>query len=195
MAYARPALHCAVTILLVLLCECLAAIPPVYAAAPQSERSSDRHIRELDELSALWSLYKQTFIVNGRVVSWDEQGVTTSEGQGYAMLRAVWSGDRAMFDQVWAWTKEHLQVRNDKLFAWKWNGKIVSMNAATDADTDIALALILAARRFDLPTYERDALAILTSIWDLELLHADSHIYVTAGNWALHEDYPVIHVA
>lgn len=191
----RAVLQCAVAITFVLLWEGLAKIPPVYAAATQSERSSDRHIRELDELSALWSLYKQTFIVNGRVVSWDEQGVTTSEGQGYAMLRAVWSGDRPMFDRVWVWTKEHLQVRNDKLFAWKWKGKVLSMNAATDADTDIALALILAARRFDQPAYEREALAILTSIWDLELLHTDSHSYVTAGNWALYEDHPVIHVA
>lgn len=191
----RPALQRAVAITLALLCECFTDIPPVYAAATQSERSSDRHIRELDELSALWSLYKQTFIVNGRVVSWDEQGVTTSEGQGYAMLRAVWSGDRAMFDRVWTWTKEHLQVRDDKLFAWKWKGTVVSMNAATDADQDIALALILAARRFDQPAYEREALAILTSIWDLELLHTDSRIYVTAGNWALYEDHPVIHIA
>ncbi|NJN36199.1 MAG: hypothetical protein HC794_03010, partial [Nitrospiraceae bacterium] len=191
----RPILWRTVAITLVLLCEGLAEIPPVYAAATQSERSSDRRIRELDELSALWSLYKQTFIVNGRVVSWDEQGVTTSEGQGYAMLRAVWSGDRPMFDRVWVWTKEHLQVRDDKLFAWKWKGKVLSMNAATDADTDIALALILAARRFESPAYEQDALAILTSIWDLELLHTDSHIYVTAGNWARYEDHPVIHVA
>lgn len=183
------------TITFVLLCGLLGDIPPVFAADTQSERSSDRHIRALEELSALWSLYKQTFIVNGRVVSWDEQGVTTSEGQGYAMLRAVWSGDRPMFDRVWVWTKEHLQVRDDKLFAWKWKGTVLSMNAATDADTDIALALILAARRFDQPAYEQEALAILTSIWDLELLHADSHIYVTAGNWALYEDHPVIHVA
>ncbi len=182
-------------ITLALLCGCLAEVPAIFAADAQSERSSDRYIRELDNLSALWSLYKQTFIVNGRVVSWDEQGITTSEGQGYAMLRAVWSGDRPMFDRVWVWTKEHLQVRDDKLFAWKWKGKVLSMNTATDADTDIALALILAARRFDQPAYEQEALAILTSIWDLELLHTDSHIYVTAGNWARYEDHPVIHVA
>lgn len=161
----------------------------------QPERSSDRYIRQLDDLSALWSFYKQKYIMNGRVVSWDEQGITTSEGQGYAMLRAVWSGDRPTFDRTWAWTKQHLQVRNDKLFAWKWKEKALSINSATDADTDIALALILAARRFDYPAYEQEALAILDSIWNLELLHVGSHAYVTAGNWALYETHPVIHVA
>lgn len=170
---------------------------PAVASIKQNlpERSSDRYIHQLDDLSALWSFYKQKYIVNGRVVSWDEQGITTSEGQGYAMLRAVWSGDRTTFERTWAWTKEHLQVRNDKLFVWKWKEKVLSTNSATDADTDIALALILAGRRFDHPAYEQEALAILASIWDLELLHIGSHAYVTAGNWALYEDHPVIHVA
>ncbi|ALA57435.1 glycosyl hydrolase family 8 [Nitrospira moscoviensis] len=168
---------------------------PAVGSLPSAERSSDRYIRQLDDLSALWSYYKQRYIVDGRVVSWDEQGITTSEGQGYAMLRAVWSGDRATFDRVWTWTNQHLQIRQDKLFAWKWKDQVVSANSATDADTDIALALILAARRFDHQPYEREALAILTSIWDVDLLHVDGHVYVTAGNWARHEEAPVIHVA
>jgi len=163
-------------------------------AAPASQ-SNDTYIRQLDDLSALWSFYKRTYIQNGRVVSLDEQGITTSEGQGYAMLRAVWSNDRTTFKAVWAWTRQHLQVRDDKLFAWKWKGAVLDRNSATDADTDIALALILAARRFDQPAFEQEALAILDSIWNRELIHIGTHTYVTAGNWARDEKYPTIHVA
>ncbi len=192
----EPAARWARPILLLVLCGLLSESPALGSLTQsRPERSSDRYIHQLDELSALWSFYKQKYIVNGRVVSWDEQGITTSEGQGYAMLRAVWSGDRATFDRTWAWTKGHLQVRHDKLFAWKWKEKVLSTNSATDADTDIALALILAARRFDHPPYEQEALDILDSIWNLELLHVGSHAYVTAGNWALYENHPVIHVA
>jgi cellulose synthase (UDP-forming) len=157
--------------------------------------SRDNEIRQLDNLSALWSYYRHRYIVDGRVVSWDEQGITTSEGQGYAMLRAVWSNDRPTFDRVWSWTKQYLQIRDDKLFAWKWKGKVLSRHSATDADQDIALALILASRRFDQPAYEKEGLAILTSIWELEILRVKSQFYVTAGDWALYEEYPVIHVA
>ena len=178
-------------ILMLGLCSLLAGS----AEAKSSSLAGDQYIRRLDDLSALWSFYRQTYIRDGRVISLDEQGITTSEGQGYAMLRAVWSNDRSTFESVWRWTQQHLQVRNDKLFAWKWNGKILSLDAATDADTDIALALLLAARRFDNAGYEREALAILYSIWDLEILHLVSGSFVTAGNWALHEDYPTIHVA
>lgn len=174
---------------------CLLSLVGVTADAKPSTTSSDRYIRQLDDLSALWSFYRQTYIREGRVVSLDEQGVTTSEGQGYAMLRAVWSNDRKTFEEVWRWTQRNLQVRNDKLFAWKWKGKVQSFNAATDADTDIALALLLASRRFDDMRYEQEALEILYSIWDLEILHLRSGSFVTGGNWALHEDYPTIHVA
>ena len=174
---------------------CLLASAGTSADAKSSSASSDQLIRQLDDLSALWSFYRQTYIRDGRVISLDELGVTTSEGQGYAMLRAVWSNDRSTFESVWHWTQQHLQVRNDKLFAWKWHGKVLSLHTATDADTDIALALLLAARRFDNAQYEHEAIAILHSIWDLEILHLPSGSYVTAGNWSVHEDYPTIHVA
>ena len=181
---------------IVLLCLfCLLSPIGAAADAKPSITSIDRLIRQQDDLSALWSFYRQTYIRDGRVISLDEQGVTTSEGQGYAMLRAVWSNDRRTFEEVWRWTQAYLQVRPDKLFAWKWKGKVLSLDAATDADTDIALALILASRRFDIPRFEQDALAILYSIWDLEVLHLSAGSYVTAGNWAVHEAYPTIHVA
>ena len=111
---------------------CLLCLLPFFgdeAHAKSSTASSDRLIRQQDELSALWSFYRQTYIRDGRVVSLDEQGITTSEGQGYALLRAVWSNDRRTFEEVWRWTQSHLQVSPDKLFAWKWKGKVLSLDA------------------------------------------------------------------
>ena len=35
-------------------------------------------------------------------------GTVASESQAYAMLRAVWSDDRAAFDRTWGWTRTHL---------------------------------------------------------------------------------------
>jgi cellulose synthase (UDP-forming) len=171
------------------------SIPSPSAQARTPNNPSDAAIRQLDELSALWSFYKHTYITAGRVISLDEQGITTSEGQGYAMLRAVWSNDRITFAATWDWTKQHLQVRGDHLFAWKWKGNVLSLNSAADADTDIALALILAARRFSEPAYEQAALDVLDSIWNKEIAKIGRQYYVTAGNWAVHEDYPTIHVA
>lgn len=129
------------------------------------------------------------------MVSLDENRITTSEGQSYAMLRAVWANDPATFEAVWAWTRNNLRVRGDHLFAWKWKDRVLDRNSATDADTDIALALILASRRFENPDHLEEARAILEDIWTREVLHTGDLDLVTAGNWAVHEQDPTIHVA
>ncbi|HET8705778.1 MAG TPA: glycosyl hydrolase family 8, partial [Pseudomonadales bacterium] len=148
---------------------------------------------KLNDLDALWNLYSYTYIQGGRVIARDENGITTSEGQSYAMLRAVWSGDRAMFNEVWQWTQQNL-TRPDNLFSWKWKDKILDANAATDADTDIAMALLLASERFAEEGYKAQALKIIDSIWEHEVVQWGTRYYITGGNWAPSEAYPTIHV-
>ena len=160
-----------------------------------TELPQENRVARLNDLSALWSFYKFHYVDAGRVVSLDEDRITTSEGQGYAMLRAVWSDDAATFDSTWEWTKQHLQVREDRLFAWKWKGEVLDIHSATDADTDIALALLLASRRFEEPAYQAEALEIIQDIWDVEVLEAGGSFYPTAGDWALEEKFPTLHVA
>jgi cellulose synthase (UDP-forming) len=157
--------------------------------------TGEARARERDELSALWSLYRYTHVRAGRVVAHDEGGITTSEGQAYAMLRAVWAKDRPAFDEVWRWTREHLQVRGDRLLAWKWKERVLDRNAATDADQDAALALVLASRRFGEPRYLEEARALLADLWDREVVTAGGRPIPTGGNWAPGERHPTIHVA
>ncbi len=167
------------------------------SARPHEPTPSERYVQRLDELSALWSAYRYHYIQGGQVASLDEGGVTTSEGQSYAMLRAVWQGDRTTFRQVWKWTRDNLQIRaGDKLFAWKWNhGRALDLNSATDADSDIALALLLASQRFGDPEYAVAARPILADIWRQEIVQVGDRYYVTAGNWAPGEEFPTLHVA
>ena len=179
--------HLVIALCALLLCAC--------ATAPDVAAPADTKSRALDELSALWSYYKHDYIHDGRVVALDEDGITTSEGQSYAMLRAVWANDHWTFESVWRWTRENLQVRNDRLFAWKWKGSVLDENSATDADVDIALALILASRTFSKDEYEQQALEILDDIWKVDVLHVGDRHYVSAGNWAPHERYSTLHVA
>jgi cellulose synthase (UDP-forming) len=159
-------------------------------------RTKDERARELDELSAVWSAYRWKMIEGGRAVARDEGGITTSEGQSYALLRAVWADDRATFEEVWRWTREHLQSRPDRLLAWKWaNGKVLDSNSAADADTDVALALVLAARRFDAPAYQAEALALLDDLWRREVVATPVGHLPVAGTWAAGEPHPTVHVA
>src|SRR4030095_12150439 len=78
--------------------------------------------------------------------------------------------------------------------AWRWKGEVLDRHAATDADTDIALALLIASRRFEAPDYEREALEVIQDIWRLEMLPVRGAVYPTAGDWAKESPNPEIHI-
>jgi len=129
----------------------------------------------------LYRHLKKTFIrEGGRVVSND--GTTSSESQSYALLMAVGMGDRETFDEVWGWTKNNLQVRDDRLFAWIWaDGAVRDVNSATDGDEDIAYALLLAHERWGDASYREEALAIIRDIWRLDTRIIGGRRVVVAG--------------
>jgi endoglucanase len=141
-------------------------------------------------LAKTWASYKESFIENGRVVDPKANRITTSEGESYALLQATYMDDQQTFDEVWGWTQENLQVREDALFSWQWGTRsdqtqgVLDEDAATDADQDIALALLFAAQRWDAPEYQREALEIINAIWEQETATIDDRPVVVAGTWA-----------
>lgn len=111
-------------------------------------------------------------------------GTVTSEAQSYALLRAVWSDDRAAFDLAWAWTRDHL-LDADGLLAWQWrDGAVIDPNTATDADTDTALALLLAGQRWGDAGLRDAGLGMVRAVWAREVATVDGKPYITAGDWA-----------
>lgn len=143
-----------------------------------------------------WASYRSAFIEGGRVIDRGAGGKTTSEGQSYAMLRAVFIDDRATFDQVWGWTKANLQQPNG-LLAWLWDklpsGEygVTDRGAASDADQDAALALLFASRRWDEPRYADEARQIMCGIWSDLTVDVRGQRVLAAGAWATAGD-PVV---
>jgi endoglucanase len=145
-------------------------------------------------LTASWVEYKRSHIAeDGRVIDFSNNRITTSEGQSYAMLRSVWIDDKETFDKVWQFTKNNLKRESDNLFGWKWGEREDDSwgfmpeggeNSASDADSDIALALIFASRRWGSEIYKFEALAILYDLWKINTVSFNDNRYLTAGNWA-----------
>jgi endoglucanase len=145
-------------------------------------------------LESLWANYKKDYVEpnSGRTIDTARNNNTTSEAEGYTMLRAVWIDDRATFDASWKWTKKNLMRRDDHLFAWLYGkrsdgteGILTSdggMNTASDADTDIALALIFAYSRWQDPVYLKEALTILPDLWNKEVFLVNGRPYLSAHN-------------
>ncbi|MBW1917881.1 MAG: cellulase [Deltaproteobacteria bacterium] len=169
----------------------------VACSAPPTDSGWEERLDHI--LRQTWEGYRVNFISpGGRVIRPENQQDSISEGQAYAMLRAVWSQDQATFDRCYAWTEAHLsrlRAKGDHLLAWRWgqtsNGQwqVLDWNSASDADLDYALALILAHRQWGrpsppLPGYLAQARLILDDILAQETAtDASSRRWLTPGCW------------
>jgi len=102
----------------------------------------------------------------------DHTDQTVSEGIAYGMLLSVYAADKAMFDGLWATYKANLD--NNGMMNWTISGcsGSVASGGATDADIDIAMALVIAAEQWSSTTgntYTADAKAMITKIKQYEL--------------------------
>lgn len=110
--------------------------------------------------SGVWQQWRGHFVApEGRVVDDANGDISHSEGQGYGMLLASFAGDRETFDRIWSWTVANLGIRDDALFAWRFDPRstppVRDTNNATDGDILIAWALMNAADRFSAPQYRK----------------------------------------
>ncbi len=144
-------------------------------------------------LLELWGRYKQTILEDNslRALDKSQDNITTSEGQSYTLMRAVWMDDQETFDKAWKWTKDNMQ-REDKLISWRFGAKPDGsfgiqderggQNTATDADVDIAYALIMAANRWKSDDYLYDAKPMIDSIWKKEVVFVNGQPVLAAND-------------
>jgi endoglucanase len=142
-------------------------------------------------LRQTWAAYLERFVTaDGRVVDPKAGDGTTSEGQAYAMLRAVWLNDRAALDRTHSWAVRNLNrgIRPDHLWAWKWGEAsdgtwgVLDPAFAADADLDAALALLLAAKVWNEPSYLDQARAVLADLWEHGTVVAGGRRFLLAGD-------------
>lgn len=154
-------------------------------------------------LNELWRDYKDEYVEpsSGRTLDKQREEITTSEGEGYTMLRAVWVDDQATFDQSWKFTKDNLQ-RQDKLFSWLYGKRADGtfgiltdrngQNSAADGDIDIATALIFAGKRWNQEAYLTDAREIIAAIWQNEVTDANGTKVLVAAQTEKSKDVAIV---
>jgi endo-1,4-beta-D-glucanase Y len=106
------------------------------------------------DMMAGWTAYKASLIVPDgsdgslRVQRPSDGNDTVSEGISYGMLFSVYMNDKATFDAIWKYEQKHLNSHG--LMHWHINssGTIAGMNSATDADEDMAFALVMADKQW-----------------------------------------------
>lgn len=116
-----------------------------------------------------WPAFARDFLQqDGRVIDHEAEGISTSEGQAYALFFALVANDRARFEAVLRWAEDNLaQGRLDeRAMAWKWGRdgegrwRVLDANAASDADLWMAYTLYEAAHRWQVPEWRLKAHAM-----------------------------------
>jgi endo-1,4-beta-D-glucanase Y len=119
--------------------------------------------------------WKNTFVMSNptRVVRPENGNDTVSEGIGYGMLLAVYTGDKTLFDGLYAyWTSHSAGGNASTLMTWcipAGGGSCPATGgSATDADEDVAWALIQAGKQWG-GTYAASALAMIKQIFSADI--------------------------
>lgn len=116
-----------------------------------------------------------------------ELGSTVSEGIAYGMLIAVYMNEQTMFDEFWKYSQQWLDENG--LMHWYINAagtEVLGSGAASDADEDIAWALIMADRQWGGSgslddTYANLAKVQIDRVWEHEVL--DGKLFKAGDTW------------
>ena len=106
-----------------------------------------------DDVLTAYNSWKNTFTEtcgdDRSRVRFDITSETVSEGIGYGMLISVYIGDQELFDGLWNYYSDFLNQNG--VMNWKINGcsNAIGLNGATDAELDVAMALIIASHRWE----------------------------------------------
>ncbi|NDJ75204.1 MAG: hypothetical protein GYB65_03005 [Chloroflexi bacterium] len=153
-----------------------------------------------DEIvSSTWEGYKENYIFCGENCG-DNMGLVfdpnmeyqaVSEGIGYGMLMAVMMDDQETFDIIYDAAYSIMVDENTGLLNWRVDntGEITGYTSATDAEEDVAVALIFAQSRVDRGEWDQHATmpygdranALIDAIWAYEV--ADDKYLTPGDDW------------
>jgi endoglucanase len=139
-----------------------------------------------DGLRGAWRIFRDRFMApEGRLLDTRNGGISHSEGQGWGMLCAVRTDDRASFELLHGWTMRVLKRPNDELFSWRFNPRaaqpVGDANNATDGDLFIAWALLEAGARWGHEGYTAQGTAMARDILRRLVRPVGGHVVLMPG--------------
>jgi endo-1,4-beta-D-glucanase Y len=156
------------------------------------------------QVKAAWDKWRAQAVVSAgaggflRVRRWENADDTVSEGIGYGMIAAVYFNDQDTFDELFQYSQLHLD--NNGFMHWRvdaqgreidGNGGMVALgarSAASDADEDIAWALVMAHSQWGAggaldDDYIALARGLIDKIYRFEVDHAGGEILKPGDTW------------
>lgn len=137
----------------------------------------------------LYSLYKENIVqFDGRVIDWQNNAVTHSEGIGYTLFFAVSMNDKKTFYKVLNWLKKNMGLNKKGLIPWLWGkdaeGKwrVLDNSDATDGNMWIAYALLLAYEKWNDKKLKLFALKLIKNIKNYDIYKNGKCLFLIPGS-------------
>lgn len=146
-------------------------------------------------LKSEWESWKSTYITSNGARGFKrvqrDAGTnydTVSEGLGYGMLLSVYFGEQQLFNDLYGYVKCYFN--SNGLMSWHIdaNGNIIGndgIGAATDADEDIAVALVFAHKKWGSNgsvNYESEAKSYINKIYN-HMVERGTYIIKNGDTW------------
>ncbi|HEY4188451.1 MAG TPA: glycosyl hydrolase family 8 [Polyangia bacterium] len=124
-----------------------------------------------DPVETAYQNWKSKFFdtSTGRIMRPDQANDTVSEGIGYGMLIGVFMNDKGLFDAVWGYGKAHLDGNGLMTWHYNSNGSSAGNGSATDADEDMAYALLMAGVQWSDGSYTSAGTSMANAIMSHEV--------------------------
>lgn len=124
---------------------------------------------------------------SGRVLDDHSSNQTSSRIQSLTLLRAVWIDDKPTFDRGWEWSKQNDRLSDGllgDLYGPREDGSYGTLTQSSDsaADTNTALALLMAYRRWGSLTYLTDAQSMITAISQADVSTFNGKVVMAASD-------------
>ncbi len=154
-------------------------------AADFGEIFGSYNAQGLSAARVIWSTYTYAgcTIAEANGTNMYKRGCTVSEGIGYGMLITLFAGDWDAFNRLWVYSMAYRNsgyASGNGLMPWltaSFSWDIGDAASATDADLDIATALVIAYYKTGNSAYLDDALKLMAAIWDNEINPSNLLIY------------------
>ncbi len=190
-------------------------------AIVQNAEGGDMYLNTIqyntNSLQADWEDWRSKYVTTRdagaaprmRVLHGINSSTTVSEGQAYGMLFATVFDEQTLFDGFYLYARDYFNDHG--LMNWQIQGTSVSgFGAATDADVDMAMALLLACDKVQTGEWSAsqhgldycdEARTMIQAIWDYEVDHPNNGPLAGLNNnqgyelipgdyWNLSQDYP-----
>ena len=193
-------LVCAIALILSVFCvTSIGTVSTGYAAPgyPYGISSAASNQSEADRLlQQEWQSWKNTYVTSSGAGGYkriQRDGSTNfdtvSEGMGYGMLLAVSFGEQSLFNDLYGYVKKYFN--GNGLMGWHIDaqGRFTTHDggsgAATDADEDIALALVFAHKKWGSNgaiNYEQEAKTLINNIYT-HMIEKNTYVVKNGDGW------------